>query len=254
MIPKVIHCVWLSGDEKPDLIRKCMASWTRVLPDYKIREWSAKDFDMEAFPVFVQEAYRLRKWAFVTDYLRLYLLDAYGGIYMDTDIYLRRSLDPFLEDRFFSFMEYHRKGNRPFRDLVDAEGNPRTDSRVPGICIQAALMGAEAGHPFLRDCMSFYKDRHYLLEDGTEYNEIIAPDIYALMARPYGFKYRDMEQDLAEGIKIYPSKLCGGALTEARRDNIAIHCCANSWLKRAWWKKALRDVRNYWLQLVYLRP
>ena len=253
MIPKIIHCVWLSGDEKPELIKKCMASWSRVLPDYEVREWSAKDFDFSQFPVFVREAYEVRKWAFVTDYLRLYLLYRYGGIYMDTDIFIRKRIDPFLENRFFTFIEFHEKGFRPFADRIDENGYAKTDAAVPGFCIQAAFMGSEKGHPYAKKCMDFYGDRHYLLEDGTQFNKLIAPDIFALMAREFGFRYLDAEQELSEGIRIYPSSLTAGALFEVRKENYAIHCCANSWIEEPKLKKALKALRSKVLGAIYMR-
>lgn len=253
MIQKTIHCVWLSGDKKPLQTQKCMDSWSRILPDYEVKEWSTKDFDFSEFPIFVQEAYSIRKWAFVTDYLRLYLLYNYGGIYMDTDIFVRKRIDRFLENRFFSFMEYHPKGFRPFADRVDENGYALTDLNVPGMCIQAAFMGAEAGHPYLKKCMDYYSDKHYLLEDGSQYNVIIAPDIFALQAREFGFRYKDIEQDLSEGMKIYPSSVVAGALTEARQENYAIHCCANSWVEHSGLKKILRDARNKTLQMIWMR-
>ena len=253
MIPKQIHCVWLSGEEKPELIKKCMASWQRVLPDYAVKEWSAADFDFSKFPAFVQEALSVRKWAFVTDYLRLYLLYNYGGIYMDTDIYIRKPIDSFLDNQFFSFMEYHPKGFRPFADRVDENGYAKTDQNIPGMCMQAAFMGSVPGHIFLQKCMDYYRQRHYLQEDGSQYNVIIAPDIFALTAREFGFRYLDTGQDLSEGMKIYPSSFTAGALTEMKRGNYAVHCCANSWVERSGLRKKLREARNKILETIYLR-
>ena len=102
MIPKTIHVIWLSGDEKPSMIQKCMASWPRVLPDYEIREWSAADFDFDSMPLFVQQAVAARKWAFACDYLRLAILYEHGGIYLDSDVFLKKDISAFLDAPFFS--------------------------------------------------------------------------------------------------------------------------------------------------------
>ena len=93
MIPKKIHYIWLSGDEKPEMIRKCLRSWERMAPDFEVREWSSRDFSFDTMPDFVREAYTEKKWAFVSDYLRLYLLFNHGGIYLDSDVYLKKPLD-----------------------------------------------------------------------------------------------------------------------------------------------------------------
>jgi hypothetical protein len=172
---------------------------------------------------------------------------------MDTDIYIRKSIDPFLDNQFFSFMEYHPKGFRPFADRVDEKGYAKSDLTVPGMCMQAAFMGSVPGHIFLQKCMDYYRERHYLQPDGTQYNVIIAPDIFALTAREYGFRYLDTEQELSEGMRIYPSSYTAGALTEVKRDNYAIHCCANSWVEHSNLKKKLRDARSKMLETIYLR-
>ena len=106
MIPKNIHYVWLSGEEMPELNRKCVEKWEYVLPDYTIRKWTAQDFNLDAIP-FVQEAIQEKKWAFATDCLRAEILFREGGIYLDSDVWLYDSFDPLLDNRFFSFIEYH---------------------------------------------------------------------------------------------------------------------------------------------------
>ena len=85
MIPKVIHYCWFGRGEKSELIKKCMASWSRVLPEYTLKEWNEDNFDIASVP-FVKEAYEHRKWAFVSDYVRLHALYHDGGVYMDTDV------------------------------------------------------------------------------------------------------------------------------------------------------------------------
>ena len=104
MISKVLNYVWLSNDEKPEMINKCIKSWSKVLPEYEIREWSANDFDFTQMPVFVREAYERRKWAFVTDYLRLYILYNNGGIYVDSDIFFKKNINEFLNNGFFRLL------------------------------------------------------------------------------------------------------------------------------------------------------
>ena len=85
MIPKIIHYCWFSGEKKPRLIRRCIRSWKKILPEYEIRCWDAKSFDFDSVP-YVKEAFRLKKWAFVSDYLIFYAFYKYGGIYLVTDV------------------------------------------------------------------------------------------------------------------------------------------------------------------------
>ncbi|MDR2406553.1 MAG: mannosyltransferase, partial [Bacteroidales bacterium] len=106
MIPKTIHYCWFSGEEMSPFIRQCMATWKKHLPDYKWRLWDANSFDFSAVP-FTAEAYKVKKWAFAADYVRLYALYTEGGIYMDTDVKVMKSFDEFLKYDFFTSHEYH---------------------------------------------------------------------------------------------------------------------------------------------------
>jgi mannosyltransferase OCH1-like enzyme len=99
MIPKVVHYCWFGESKKPKLVKDCMRSWKKHLPDYEIIEWNESNSDL-SLP-FVKEAYRLKKWAFVSDYIRLKVLYEYGGIYLDTDMLLLKSLDGLLSNKTF---------------------------------------------------------------------------------------------------------------------------------------------------------
>lgn len=101
---KIIHYCWFGGNEKSQIIKKCINSWKKYMPEYKIMEWNEKNIDL-SFSPFVIEAYKNKKWAFVSDVIRLKVLYEYGGIYLDTDVELYESLDDLLKnnDAFFSF-------------------------------------------------------------------------------------------------------------------------------------------------------
>lgn len=103
-IPKIIHYIWVGGREKSDLAKKCIESWKKFCPDYKIKEWNETNFDMEQ-NLYLKQAYQAKKFAFVSDYMRLKVLFDYGGIYMDTDVELTKPLDEFLVHRAFSGFE-----------------------------------------------------------------------------------------------------------------------------------------------------
>lgn len=89
---KVIHYCWFGGTEKSDLIKTCINSWKKYCPDYEIKEWNENNFDVNCCR-YVKEAYDAKKWAFVSDYCRFYVLYHEGGVYLDTDVELKRSLN-----------------------------------------------------------------------------------------------------------------------------------------------------------------
>ena len=85
MIPKVIHYCWFGGKKLPKSVEDCIKTWKKFLPDYEIKQWDESNFDVNSFP-FVKEAYESKKWAFVSDYVRIYALYNEGGLYLDTDV------------------------------------------------------------------------------------------------------------------------------------------------------------------------
>lgn len=102
MIQKTIHYCWFGRAEKPKLIEKCIASWHEKCPDYQIIEWNEDNFDINICD-YVRDAYKNKKWAFVSDYARFYVLNIHGGIYLDTDVELLKPLDLFLSQSFLAF-------------------------------------------------------------------------------------------------------------------------------------------------------
>lgn len=96
MIPKVIHYCWFGGNPIPTEMKKCIKSWEKMCPDYEIKRWDESNFDINEHP-FVKTAYDAKAWAFVSDYVRLKVIFDYGGIYLDTDVELLKSLDSLLD-------------------------------------------------------------------------------------------------------------------------------------------------------------
>ncbi|MDD6111608.1 MAG: glycosyltransferase, partial [Prevotellaceae bacterium] len=146
MIPKRIHYCWLSDEPFPRKIRKCMDTWRKTHPDYEIVRWSTENFDVESIP-YVKESFEAKKWAFAADYIRMYALYTEGGIYLDSDVVLLKRFDDFLDNSFFSSMEYHTAQIEKCGTMqyIDAEGRRTADKYIEGIQIQAAVMGAEKG-------------------------------------------------------------------------------------------------------------
>ncbi|MBR7012656.1 MAG: polysaccharide biosynthesis protein [Muribaculaceae bacterium] len=237
MIPKVIHYCWLSDDPFPPKIQRCMDTWHKTHPDYEIKRWSTKNFDINAIP-YVKEAFEARKWAFAADYIRMYALYTEGGIYLDCDVLLLKRLDEFLDNSFFSCVEYHptqveKCGSAQY---IDDEGHRTADVFIEGIQIQAAVMGAEAGSEFVGEVLEWYKDKHFVKEDGTLRTDVLSPYIYARVAEKHGFVYKDIDQQLTNRMHIYPSETFAGNKHEVTKRSYAIHMCAHSWHLSPWEK------------------
>ena len=132
-IPKIINYCWFGGNKKSKLIEKCIKSWKKYCPDYEIVEWNESNFDIN-INKYVKEAYENKKWAFVSDFVRLYVVYQNGGIYLDTDVELIKKLDDLLEYDLFLASENNvlintglgfgaSKGNETIKKLIDSYNN-----------------------------------------------------------------------------------------------------------------------------------
>lgn len=250
MIPKIIHYCWLSNEPFPEKIQMCMESWRRVMPDYKLKLWNTENFDINNSVPYVQEAFAQRKWAFAADYIRLYALYTEGGIYLDSDVKVLKPFDCFLHHSFFSSMEYHPfmiERDNTLADL-DENGNRLVNKYISGIELQAAIMGAEKGSPFVKQILDWYSDKHFIKPDGTMGLDVIAPQIYARIAEDYGFRYKDIDQPLRNNIMIYRSEIFAGNRREQTPASYAIHYCENSWVKLS----RLEKFQHYWKFFCFL--
>jgi hypothetical protein len=231
MIPQKLHYCWLSGEQMPDALQRCLASWREVMPDYELVKWDCSRFAIES-NTFALEAFRARKWAFAADYIRLFALYTEGGVYLDSDVLVKKRFDVLLPWDFFTSLEYHHKLVTQQRTLekLNPDGSSRQpNTPKPGIGLQAAVLGGVRGHPFLRDCLEYYEGRHFALEGGGYYDTIIAPDILAMVAEKYGFRYRNEKQELRDNMLILPSEIFAGGIKQASSRSYAIHYGAGSW-------------------------
>lgn len=147
-IPKTVHYCWLSSDPYPELVQHCMQSWKEKLPDYEFMLWDMNRFDVHSVS-WVEQACAAKKWAFAADYIRLYALYNYGGIYLDSDVEVLKSFDDLLDRPYFF-------GREHTPDRIENQNS-----------IEAATMGAEKELPFLKKVMEFYEGRHFVDENGT---------------------------------------------------------------------------------------
>ena len=199
MIPKIIHYVWLGNDKNPLLVRRCLRSWRKVLPDYEIKLWDINNIPRNAW---VDEALSVKKWAFVSDYVRAWAVYHFGGIYFDSDVFVRKSFDEFLVHKFFTGIEYNEEKFFATKsdELLDEDGSKKNpDSIIQGLSIQSAILGAEKGCPIVKDIMGLYESRHFIRDDGSLYLEMLAPDVQAFVLERYGFKYQNTVPQILTG-------------------------------------------------------
>jgi mannosyltransferase OCH1-like enzyme len=226
-----------------------MESWKRVLPDYEWKRWGLKDFDVNTLP-WTKEACEAEAWAFVADYVRLHALYTEGGIYMDTDVLVKKTFDPFLADGFFTAIEFHPEmieADELAGERLEPDGtNHFPGTRVPGVGLLSAVLASEKGHPFLVEAMKFYEGHRFIQEDGSWYIKEIAPDVLALAAEKFGLKYnKDEVQYLAERIVIYPTRIFGAAYCQVTDDTVAVHLSKGSWRKRTLLRSFLTKINFY---------
>lgn len=238
-IPKIIHYCWFSGDPMPRRIVDCIESWKTVLPDYELRLWDMASLkDLRGIP-WIEEALSVKKWAFVADYVRLYALFMHGGIYLDTDVRVIKSFDPFLGHRAFSGIEWN-------QGVWYYHGTPVNT----GINIEFAIFASEKGHPVIGECLDYYKDRHFIVDGEKDMRPI--PALMTPIIKKFGFDDRNYwgHQVLKEDFHIYPYDVFPGQETAVfdmyvTHNTVAIHLHTGSWRDV---RGTLRRVHSPWTE------
>lgn len=157
MIPKVIHYCWFGRNPLPESALKCIDSWRKYLPDYEIKEWNEDNFDVNIIP-YSRDAYEAKKYAFVSDYARFWILYHYGGLYFDTDVEVIKPFDDIVENGAFMGLE------------IDGTKRGTTLAIAPGLGL-----GAEKGHPVYAIILDSFQHLSYYNEDRTRNNFTMIP-------------------------------------------------------------------------------
>lgn len=203
-IPKVIHYLWLSDQKTPD-VERCLASWHNKLEGYEIKEWNKSNFPYNDF-IWTREAYSRKKWAFVTDFFRLWVLENYGGIYLDADVTVTGSFDAFLNHPLF----------------VGTEASDQ---------IAAHVIGAVKGHPFIHNCLKYYDNRHFIKADGSNDMKPIPNIITKIFIAQYQYDGRLVHFDgtpfAIRDVVIYPDSYF--TINTFDGNNVCIHNGLGSW-------------------------
>lgn len=140
MIPQIIHYCWFGKGKKPDIFNRCISSWKKYLPGWKIIEWNEENTDLTSCS-FVKDAFSNKRWAFVSDFVRLIAVYEYGGIYMDTDVELFSSFGKLLECNAFMFFQNHNQINTGLG------------------------FGAEKGNPIIKSIIDDYKNLNFSINN-----------------------------------------------------------------------------------------
>ena len=223
MIPKLIHYFWFGFSPKPEIVVKCIESWKKFLPDFKIIEWNESNYDINKC-MYMAEAYKSKKWAFVTDYARFDILYKYGGIYFDTDVEIIRTFPG----------EYFEK-----TAFTGVESNNYIS---PGL-----VLASEKGNEFLRQVLDIYNKEHFIV-NGKENLKTV--NIFTTeLLQEKGFVLDGTYQEI-DGVCIYPSEyFCGFNLDihepEITDKTICIHHYAATWKKNTIKKKIQKIIKKY---------
>lgn len=177
-IPKTIHYCWFGRGQMPNSAMTYISSWKKLLPDYDFQLWNEDNFDINT-NAFVREAYEQKKFAFVTDYVRLYALYHYGGIYMDTDVEVIKSLDQFRKYGAF------------------------TSCEDESMCV-TGLIGAEQYHPWIKELLDDYKEKKFIIAN-SKFNDIPNTKLITdITIKSYGWLPKNDYQILKNDLHIFP--------------------------------------------------
>ena len=216
MIPKIIHFCWLSDDPYPESIQKCIDSWHKCLPDYEIWKW-----DFNRFPrgksEWVDQAFDNHKYAFAADYIRLYALHHYGGIYLDSDVEVIKPFDDLLSLPYF----------------IGQENTP--------LGIEAATLGCEKGWQLIADLYHRYKALQFVNSDGTMNMEPMPAIFRKCIESKYQLKFIEQKSDFIydrDIVNVFPvdffsPKTWYTQKVQLTERTYSIHHFAASWVKKA---------------------
>lgn len=236
MIPKIIHYCWLSNDPIPQNLQNYMESWKKYLPDYEFIHWNFDRFP-KSQSKWVSAAFDNKKYAFAADYIRLYALYNYGGIYLDMDVEVLKPYGDFLN----------------LSTMIGYE-----NSKSQGL--EVAAFGVEKNSPWIKMCLDHYDQRDFVNSDGS-FNDQPLPGVikHLLIKNDYNLvNVASLEEAVrvnGKAIPVFPMDFFSpknhvtGKVERSNR-SYTIHHFAGSWEplwqqyeKKFWHSMGLRDMR-----------
>lgn len=228
MIPRKIHYCWFGGKEKPQEVLRFIETWRKHCPDYEIKEWNEKNFDVH-LNRYTEQAYNAGKWAFVSDVARLWALVHEGGIYMDTDVEVVRPLDELLQEKAF----------------IGFEGTQ---------WIGTNIIAAEAGNSFLKEFLDDYNNRAFAESNGNFNQTTNVEEITKRFVARYSI-VKDGKKQQAGEFTIFPTDYFSpydyiDGRTHSTPNTYSIHRFSQSWIKR---NKFVTLLSQWWHRLCGVR-
>lgn len=233
MIPKKIHYIWVGWKELPELEKKCVESWNKYLPGYELCLRNESTFDIESHP-FVKQAYDAKKYAFVSDYIRIWALYKFWWIYLDTDVEVIKNLDKFLDSKWFWWFEW--------KDLITTW-----------------VIACEKNNPFIKEILNRY-DNHEFDPNNLIPNPIIVTNV--AKEKFWFYWWRQEKVNLKEDVyEIYPENYFCPKFSRkkclSRKDCYVIHHFTWSWMnqskfKASMKKKIIKILKSLWLYSIIL--
>lgn len=227
MIPKIIHYCWFGRGPMPDSALRCIASWKKFLPDYEIKLWNEDNFDVNIIP-YTQEAYLAKKYAFVSDFARFWILYNYGGLYFDTDVEIIRPLDDIVVRGPFMGCE---------KNIEDIPISLQQNVAVvnPGLGL-----GAPAGLKLYKELIEYYSTIYFHTSQKGSQNPTTIVEHTTCILRKHGLSSTSEIQQCA-GVWIYPKEYFAPKDVDTHKLEItpntrAIHHYDASWAE--WYDKA----------------
>ena len=216
MIPKVIHYCWFGGNPLPESAKECIESWKKFFPDYEIKEWNESNFNVN-ITTYTAEAYKAKKYAFVSDYARFWILYKYGGVYFDTDVEVIRPLDEIIERGAFMGCE------------IDGQ-----DPHYGDIAVAPGLgLAVEPEHQVYKAILDKYSELRFYNNDGTLDTTTVVLHTTRVLKK-YGLQNITGIQNI-NGIYIYPKCYFNpfddatGRLNKTK-ETYTIHWFSKTWL------------------------
>jgi len=248
MIPKILHYIWFGNIPLTPLAEECLASWKSTLPEWQIMRWDESNFDIAAAPVYVRQAYEARKYAFVSDYVRLWVLEQFGGVYVDTDVKVLKSFEPLMNDTAFIGLE-------------------ESKAHLPGTCV----IGCEAHCKWVKDMLALYDGIEFIRPDGSldlttnvermgrimiekGLNQVKSEELRAKSEKPW----KEIQYLEEWGLRVYThnyfSPITSTRVMRKTKNTYSIHYFAESWRdgkrKRGWRDWVItREIVNAMVQM-----
>ena len=215
MIPKIIHYCWFGGKPLPKLARRCKKSWEKFFPDYEIKEWNETNFDVNAIP-YTKYCYEHRLWAYLSDFVRLFVVEREGGLYFDTDVEVIKPMDDIIAKGAFMGWE-----------LPNSDGK---SSVAPGLCL-----GSEKGDPLYKEILDKFASMSFWNSEGKRNTYSMVPMVTDLLI-DHGLKH-DGTMQKVDGTTIYPSDyFCPmdptTGIVEKTPNTVSIHWYDSSWMNQ----------------------